>query len=124
MENILKNGNNQFYKKWWFWVIIILIVSASGIVYVCNNRNAEFNNYKKQSITILTQYRDGKLTRKETEEKIEAIADKLGNEYKVNDETNIYLLKSKLSSIAYKLFDEELSNTLINQYIQAIKEID
>ena len=122
----MKNDEKkQIYKKWWFWVSIILIVSVCvTIVHIYNNNNTTFNNYKKQSITILTQYRDGKLTRKETEEKIDAIAEKLENEYKINDETNIYLLKSKLSLITQKLFDEELSNTLINQYIQSIKEMN
>lgn len=111
-------------KKWWFWVVIVLIVSIGVIAYVYNNHTTTaFDDYKKQSIEILTQYKDGKLTRKETEEKIDAIVEKLGNEYKVNNETNIYLLKSKLSLITQKLFDEELSNTLISQYIQTIKEM-
>lgn len=120
----MENEKKAIYKKWWFWVIIIVVLILGILIYRLNYSNTELNSYKKQSITILNQYKEGKLTRKETEEKIDAIAEKLGNEYKVNNETNIYLLESKLSLITQKLFNEELSNTLINQYIQAIKEIN
>ena len=122
----MKNDEKkQIYKKWWFWVSIILIVSVCvTIVHIYNNNNTTFNNYKKQSITILTQYRDGKLTRKETEEKIDAIAEKLQSEYKVNNEINISYLQVQLSLIVLKLFDGELSNTEIDGYIQEIEKID
>lgn len=113
----------EIVKKWWFWGIIIILILGI-FVYALKHSNTELNSYKKQSIAVLTQYKDGKLTREETEEKIDAIVEKLGNEYKIKEETNIYLLESKLSLITQKLFNEELSNTLINQYIQAIKEID
>ena len=122
----MKNDEKkQIYKKWWFWVSIILIVSVCvTIVHIYNNNNTTFNNYKKQSITILTQYKDGKLTRKETEEKIDAMADKLQSEYKVNNEINISYLQVQLSLIVLKLFDGELSNTEIDGYIQEIEKID
>lgn len=110
-------------KKWWFWGIIIILILGI-LVYTLNYSNTELNSYKKQSIAVLTQYKDGKLTRKETEEKIDAIAEKLRNEYKIKDETNIFHLQVKLSLIAYTLFDQELSNTEIDTYIQEIKKID
>ena len=110
-------------KKWWFWGIIIILISCI-LIYVLGYSNTEFNNYKKESITILNQYKDGKLTRKEAEEKIDAISDKLKNERKINDDTNIFLLEVKLSSITYELFNQELSNTEIDTYIQEIKRLD
>lgn len=111
-------------KKWWFWVVIILIVSIGVIVYVYNNHNTAFDDYKKQSITILNQYKAGKLTKKETRDKINTISDKLKNEYKINNETNISSLELNLLIIAHELFDKELSNTEIDTYIQEIKKIN
>lgn len=112
-----------FYKKWWFWCIIIALILGIAI-YAHNNHNTTFNNYKKQSISILNQYKNGELTRKETSEKIDALSEKLGNEYEINNESYILCLDVKLSLIAYKLTDAELSDTEVNNYIQEIKDIN
>lgn len=121
----MEKEKKPIYKKWWLWVSVILIVSASVtiIVRIYNNNNTTFNNYKKQSITILTQYRDGKLTRKETEEKIDAISDKTYKDYTNDDTSKTLFLSSKLQKIEWDLVKGELSDTEVNDYIKEIEEI-
>lgn len=127
MENQVENEEKTIYKKFWFWVIIILFLCIS--IYIYNDYNTIFSNYKRQSITILNQYKAGKLTRKETHDKIDTISNKLRNEQKINNETNFYdkinisTLETNLVTIAYELFDNELSNTEIDTYINEIKRI-
>ena len=114
MENII--------KKWWFWGIIILVIFV--IVCICFSvDNSLLGDYKKQSISILTEYKSGKLTSKETEEKIKNLQKKVEKEYKENeDNKGMYFLKSKLSYIAFKLgWEGEQSNSEIDNYISEIK---
>ena len=120
----MEKEKQPVYRKWWFWGIIIVILILGILAYTLKQANTELNSYKNQAIAVLTQYKNGKLTRKETREKIDEIADKSQSEYEINNEINISYLQGKLSVIALKLFDKELSNTEIETYIQEIKKLD
>ena len=93
----MENDGKQIYRKWWFWAIaIVVLIIIFFCIYMINN-NSTFNNYKNQSISILNDYKKGKITREEAKEKIEAISDKLQSERKVNEDTNIFYVEVKLS---------------------------
>ena len=119
----MEKKEKNFYKKWWFWtIIIIILIYLIGFIY--NNYNSEFNNYKKQSISILNKYKSGELTHRETSEKLDILSEKLDNEYYKNNKASyMFFLEVKLSTISLKLRFNELSNTEINNYIQEIKNI-
>ena len=111
-------------KKWIIIFIIIILVFSSIIIY--RYYNSELNIYKRQSISILNQYKNGLLTNKETSKKIEEISKRIDNK---DDSKNkyensaLFALKMKLSRIAQELLFNELSNTNINSHIADIKKI-
>ena len=76
------------YEKWWFWTIIatVLILTVFCMYMMANNTSA-FNNYKNQSVSILNNYRNGKITREGAKNKIESISDKASKDY-ANDNTS------------------------------------
>lgn len=123
MENHIENEKKRIYKKWWFWaIIIVVLIIISSFVYIINN-NSTFNNYKNQSISILNDYKKGKITREETKEKIEAISDKTNKDYTNDDTSKILFLSSKLQKIEWDLVKGELTDTEVNNYIKEIEEI-
>ena len=117
-------SKEKLYQKWWFWGIAILIIFMI-MMYIFVFSNNTYNNYSKQAITILNQYREGQLTGKESSEKLSALSRKIGNEPSGNDKyesASIIALQTKISKIALELFNGELSNTQINNYIKEIKK--
>ena len=123
MENHIENEKKPIYKKWWFWAIIILVLIIVFFgIYMINN-NSAFNNYKNQSISILNDYKKGKITREEAKEKIEAISDKTNKDYTNDDTSKTLFLSSKLQRIEWDLVRGELSDMEVNNYIKEIEEI-
>lgn len=107
-------------KKYLILGVIILIVCIFTI-FIYNKYDTPLNNYKKQAITTLKQYKSGEVTKKEAKEKLDAVSDKLSSEYEVQKESKVLSLEVKISYIAYKLIDKELSDTEIEKYIEEIK---
>lgn len=119
----MKNEKKVSTKIYFILCVIILILSCA-IICIYNNNNTPLNSYKKQSIDILNQYKDGKLTNKESREKIDEISKKIENEYEIRENSKfLSLLEAKINNISYKLLKQELSNTEIEKYIQEIKNI-
>lgn len=117
----------KLIKKWWFLGITILtIVISIMYILVFSNNSSAYNNYSKQAISILNQYKEGQLTGKESSNKLNALSKKIDNETNSDDKyesVSMFALQMKLSNIALKLFNGELSNTQINNYIEEIKKI-
>ncbi|MCI8470409.1 MAG: hypothetical protein HFJ35_02795 [Clostridia bacterium] len=110
-------------KKWWFWAIaIVVLIIIFFCIYMINN-NSTFNNYKNQSISILNDYKKGKITREDAKEKIEAISNKTNKDYTNDDTSKTLFLSSKLQTIERDLSKGELSDTEVNNYIKEIEEI-
>lgn len=115
----------EIIKKWWFWIIILIIITSVSVLIFSLNKDVS-KNYKNQTISILSKYKSGDLTRKEASEKIKNISKKIDDEPKIKDEydsARILLLQTKLSKLSLELFDNELSDTVISNYIKEIKEI-
>ena len=114
----------QIYRQWWFWgLIIIVIFLAIVFTYITLQENSNFNNYKRQSIDILNDYKKGELTKEEAKEKIEAVDDKIDIDYKKENTTNLLFLSIKLTNIEWNLVEGELSDTEVDNYIKEIKDI-
>lgn len=115
----------EFLKEWWSLGIAILVVIIIGIGIIINmTNNAGENNYRKQAVSILNQYKQGQLTKKEASEKLGNLSEKIANEPDIKDEhkrASIFALQAKLSNLSLQLFNDELSNTQIDNYIKEIK---
>ncbi len=119
----MENDGKQIYRKWWFWAIaIVVLIIIFFCIYMINN-NSTFNNYKNQSISILNDYKKGKITREDAKEKIEAISNKTNKDYTNDDTSKTLFLSSKLQTIERDLSKGELSDTEVNNYIKEIEEI-
>lgn len=103
-------------------VLIVVVFIICGIF--ITKSNPILNNYKKQSIVILNDYKSGNLEGKKASDKLDSLAKKLKKEYEQKDNIGAMCLQSKLSSLALKMKYEEISDSEIKKYIQEIKNID
>lgn len=120
MATHVRNEKKQIFLS--VVVLIIAVFTIFGIFIV--KSNPILSNYKKQSIVILNDYKNGKLEGKKASDKLDSLAKKLEKEYKENDNIGIMCLQSELSSLALKMKYEEISDSEIKNYIQEIKNID
>lgn len=113
----------KLYQKWWFWIILLVIILIFFATLVFMN-NSKDNNYKKQAITILKQYENGNITRKEASEKLSNLSKKLEKEPEPNNlskSASRFALRMKLSLLSLELFNGELSDTEVDNNIKEIK---
>lgn len=109
-------------KKYLILGVIILIVCIL-IIFIYNKYyNTPLNNYKKQSINILNEYKRGEITKEKVKEKLDVLLNKLKQENIIRDRS-ISLLETNLTNIDDKLIRQELSSTEIDKYVQVIKDI-
>ena len=86
--------------------------------FILYNHSQPIYQYKKQAISILTEYKNNTISNKEAREQLDNLCSKM---YGEKDPNNILLgLEIEINSISYSLFDE-LSNTQIDNYINEIK---
>lgn len=96
-------------------ILIVLLIIGCFILY---NHSQPIYQYKKQAISILTEYKNNTISNKEAREQLDNLCSKM---YGEKDPNNILLgLEIEINSISYSLFDE-LSNTQIDNYINEIK---
>lgn len=116
--------NFKLYQKWWFWLILLMIFLISFTILIFINNNNKDNNYKKQAITILEQYKNGNLTNRTASEKLSDLSKRIDKEPKLNDSAKSatrLALKSRISLLSLELFNGELSDTEIDNYIKDFK---
>jgi len=110
--------------KWWFWLIITILIVLIGGILINAFSNDITKEYKKQAISVLNEYKSGKLTDKQASDKLKSIADKIAKEPENEDEYNsakIFALEMKISRLSLELLNEGLSNTEVNKNIKEIK---
>ena len=127
----MEEKEQQLYKQWWFWGMLLLVIGIIGWSIYANS-NTVINNYKRQAILILTDYKSSKITKNEASQKIDALEEKTYKEYEErkndinsneNEVTKVLGLSIKLSGIEMKLSKGELSNSEIDKYIEEIKDL-
>lgn len=100
--------------------ISILAVMICGL-YIYFQKTIPSNSYRKQAISILNNYNQGKITSTEAKEKINALSKKTDKEYQSSESIEILAITSILQRIEGEFIKGELSNTETNAYIQEIK---
>lgn len=104
--------------------ILVLLITIFAILGVfIKEENFFLNNYKKQSISVLNEYKNGKIERNKVSEKLGSLSEKLKKEYNNNNNIGIMCLQSKLSTLALEIKYEEMSDSEIKEHIQEIKDI-
>lgn len=112
-------------KKQIILSILVLLITIFAILGIfIKEKNFSLSNYKKQSITTLNEYKNGKIEKNEVSEKLDALSQKLEKEYEKNNNGGTMCLQSKLSSLALELKYEEISDSEIKKHIQEIKDIN
>lgn len=104
-------------------LILFIVIFAISIVFI-SQHNFALNNYKKQAISVLNDYKDGKINNKTASDKLDTLSKKLEKEYKDNQDVGTTCLQSKVSLIALKTKYDEISNSEIKNYINEIKNIN
>lgn len=118
-----ESKNKPIYKKWCFLIIIVTIILIFIGICIKIVNLSPINNYKKQAIEILEEYKQGKATSDKTKEKIGALGEKVHKEYEDDSSTDLLFLSTELQRIEWDLVQGEISNTEANDYIREIKNI-
>lgn len=104
-------------------LIFFIVIFAISMVFV-SQHNFVLDNYKKQAVSVLDDYKNGKINNKTTSDKLDALSEKLSKEYKYNQDVGTMCLQSEVSLIALKIRFEEISDIEIKNYIKEIKNIN
>ena len=116
----------ELIKKWWFWLSIVAIIAIIACILATIFSNDIIKDYKKQSLSVLNEYKNGNLTDKQASDKLKSIADKMAKEPEIEDKyksAKMLALQARLSRLSLELFNDGLSNTEVNSNIKEIKEI-
>lgn len=104
-------------------LILFIVIFAISIVFI-SQHNFALNNYKKQAISVLNDYKDGKINNRTASDKLDTLSERLRKEYEDNQDIGTMQLQIKVSLIALKTKYDEISNSEIKNYINEIKSIN
>lgn len=122
-KEYIEHENKKNIHKNLLIVLMVIIILISFGIYLCFKDTMLIDNYKEQVISILNEYKQGKIVKSEVKDKMDILSKKVELEYKDISTTESLLLTGILQRIEWDFTKGELSDTEVNKYIQEIKKI-
>ena len=121
-DEYFEKEKKHFYTSWWFILLISIIFILIGVGIYFLKTSSPITQYSKQTITILQDFKNGKISTDEAYEKISNIENRVESEKNSDSNNDKWLyLSIELDKITWELLGD--NNTMSSDSL-TISEID